>query len=91
LVDYNKKIQFSDRDKDIYFIFKSVDKEILTQSKLYYKINKDAWKPFSQPRSLKFYHLERGSYILSVKVINEDGYERFLEKPIKFYVTGHFT
>ena len=90
LVDYNKKIQFSDRDKDIYFIFKSVDKEILTQSKLYYKINKDAWKPFSQPRSLKFYNLERGSYILSVKVINEDGYERFLEKPIKFYVTGPF-
>jgi hypothetical protein len=73
------KIVFTDSDKDIYFIFKSVDKEILTQSKLYYKINKEGWRPFNQPRSLKISPLERGDYTLSIKVINEDGYEGYLK------------
>ena len=84
------KIVFTDSDKDIYFIFKSVDKEILTQSKLYYKINKEGWRQFNQPRSLKISPLERGDYTLSIKVINEDGYEGYLENPIKFKVIGPF-
>ena len=84
------KIVFTDSDKDIYFIFKSIDKEILTQSKLFYKINKDSWRPFNQPRSLKFSPLERGNYTLSIKVINEDGYEGYLKNPIKFKVIGPF-
>jgi len=84
------KIVFTDSDKDIYFIFKSVDKEILTQSKLYYKINKEGWRQFNQPRSLKISPLERGDYTLSIKVINEDGYEGYLKNPIKFKVIGPF-
>lgn len=90
LISLTNNLKFTDSDKNIYFIFKSVDKEIFSKSKLYYKINKDSWKPFSQPRSLKFYHLERGNYTLQIKSINEDGYENYLQKPIKFRVIGPF-
>ena len=90
LINPNDDIQFNDNDKNIYFVFKSVDKEILTQTKLYYRINKEPWKPFSQPRSLKFYHLNRGYYKLSIKAVNEDGYESYLDKPIQFKVLGPF-
>ena len=90
LLNINDGIQFSDGDKDIYFVFKSVDKEILNQPKLYYKINNDEWKPFAQPRALKFYHLNRGYYTLAIKAVNEDGYESYLKKSIKFKVTGPF-
>ncbi len=83
-------IKFTDTDKNIYFIFKSVDKEIFSKSRLFYKINKDPWRPFTQPRTLKLYHLERGHYTLQVKSINDDGYENYLQKPIKFKVIGPF-
>lgn len=90
IINSKEDIQFSDSDKNIYFVFKSVDKEILTQTSLYYKINKDDWKPFAQPRALKFYHLNRGYYTLAIKAVNEDGYESYLDKPIKFKVIGPF-
>lgn len=90
IINPRNNIKFTDSDKNIYFIFKSVDKEIFSKSRLFYKINKDPWKPFTQPRSLKFYHLERGYYTLQIKSINDDGYENYLQKPIKFKVIGPF-
>ena len=89
-IKLNENLKFNDGDKNIYFVFKSVDKEVLNQTKLYYKINKEQWKPFSQPRALKFYHLNRGYYTLAIKAVNEDGYESYLKNEIKFKVIGPF-
>lgn len=90
VVDSKSKIIFEDYGQDMYFIFQSVDKEILTQSQLYYKIDNEDWKPFTQPRVLKFSHLERKNYTLSIKEINADGYDGYLKKSIKFKVIGPF-
>lgn len=81
---------FEDHNENIYFIFKSIDKEILMESKLYYKVNDGIWKPFTQPRVLKFSHLERGNYKVFIKNVNADGFESFLQKPIEFKVLGPF-
>ena len=89
-VNFNQEINFPDHNKNIYFIFKSVDKDLLTKSKLFYRINGDAWKPFKQPISIKFPHLDQGKYTLEVKTINEDGYEKLMTEPIKFKVLSPF-
>lgn len=90
IISERNNIKFEDHNQNIYFVFRSVDKEVLTRSKLFYKINNGIWKPFVQPRAVKFSHLERGNYKLFIKNVNADGYESFLEQPIRFKVLGPF-
>lgn len=89
-ININENINFPDHNKNIYFIFKSVDKDILTKNKLFYSVNNDEWKPFKQARYIKFPHLDQGNYTIQVKTINEDGFESIMTEPIKFKVLSPF-
>lgn len=90
IIDHTQEIDFRDHNRDIYFIFKSVDKDLITKNLLYYRINGNEWKPFKQARYLKFPHLDQGKYTLEIKTINEDGYEKMMSKPITFHVLSPF-
>lgn len=81
-------IALGDHNKGIQFIFESVDKDYFNGSQLYYKVNRDEWKLFREPRVLKFSHLDKGEYSLNIKVVNKDGYEKIISSPIKFKVLG---
>ena len=83
-----EKIYFEDHNRDIQFVFSSVDKNFLGKTTLFYKINKDAWKPFKEPRTLKFSHIDQGKYSLQIKSVNEDGYEKMMPHEIEFTVLG---
>lgn len=85
-----EKIYFEDHNRDIQFVFSSVDKNLLGKTTLFYKINKDAWKPFKEPRTLKFSHIDQGKYSLQIKSVNEDGYEKMMPNKIEFTVLGPF-
>lgn len=88
MVEKASKYKLPDHNKGIEFIFNSVDEDYFNRTKLYYKVNNGIWKPFNEPRTLKFYHLDQGEYVLNVKAINSDGFERFYPQNIKFKVLG---
>ena len=87
-INFREKIYFEDHNNNIHFIFSSVDKYLLGKTTLFYKINEDAWKPFKEPRTLKFSHLDQGKYSLQIKSVNEDGYEKIMPQKIEFTVLG---
>ncbi len=90
LGNLGEKIYFEDHNRDIQFVFSSVDKNFLGKTTLFYKINDDAWKPFKEPRTLKFSHIDQGKYSLQIKSVNEDGYEKVMPNKIEFTVLGPF-
>ncbi|WDT67511.1 sensor histidine kinase [Cloacibacterium sp. TD35] len=89
-IDLNKKIYFEDHNKNLQFVFSSIDKDILGNTILFYKINNEAWKPFKEPRTLKFSHIDQGDFTLAIKAVNEDGYEKIVPGKIEFTVLGPF-
>ena len=89
-INVKDNIYFEDHNRDIQFVFSSVDKNLLGKTSLFYKINDDAWKPFKEPRTLKFSHIDEGKYSLQIKSVNEDGYEKVMPHEIEFTVLGPF-
>lgn len=90
VINHHKNLYFEDHNKNIQFIFSSVDKDILGSTKLFYKVNDEPWKPFKEPRALKFSHLDQGEYKIQIKSVNEDGYEIVMPEKINFKVLGPF-
>ncbi|WP_297984560.1 ATP-binding protein [uncultured Chryseobacterium sp.] len=85
-----EKIVLPHENKYINFYFDSVDKQLLTSSALYYKVNNGDWEKFEDPQVLQFQHLDQGKYKINFKTINSDGYEKLLAETITVKVDDIF-
>src|SRR5690606_41231303 len=65
------------------FSFRTVDKDFLDQSKLYYKLGGADWLPFTDGNLLKITHQSSGRHLLQVKSRNQDGYENMYPADIR--------
>ena len=72
------------------FSFRTVDKDFLDQSKLYYKLGGADWLPFTEGNQLKITHQSSGRHLLQVKSRNQDGYEKMYPADIQIWVQPPF-
>ncbi|MDF0720308.1 two-component regulator propeller domain-containing protein [Kaistella sp. PBT33-4] len=90
IINHFKKVELEPDNMQTVFAFRTVDKDFLDQSGLYYKLGAGGWLPFSDGNKLLLTHLNAGPHQLQIKSRNRDGYEEMYPGVIEIHVQPPF-